>query len=550
MSKHDHYVFVTQNHLADFARYDMGFSDIIEGELMDALDYKPGDVECESNYPMMLQDLRAALEAFSESSTDVYVFLLDWWLPLMTYFYKELCLDEIMGPDPDVIGSMEVRDIPESEEDVLVTIFNVIGRTVDIRQFSQTLPPPLKDVLDLDSMIEMIDNFMEDKDLPIEQRRYTRPQKVAFINHWNNNMLLEDAPVGVKQLFRQFTDELCDEGILDALKVKAYALYGGNAVYECDWAESARLLEILWKDYSFGYAANTLGYIYYYGRLDGGVPNYERAFYYYSVASSFNIIEAKYKLADMFMNGYYVMKNPPMAFQTYLKLYNETKFFFESGDAGCDFADCALRLGDSLKVIPGQELQRYKILLEAKYAIDKRLQIAPDFGDRNVKDNIVKALDESRKALTLNPHFKHGRTVILGNNDYTQPIEEFVSTFAGITYELTCKKLKSGKFKLRITRLPESEDKAPRLSLSTQPWTDFCGLVSRIEFTVDEGKGTSYLDFLTDKCGGSIFFDTLNISDPLEYTNISTFVFYDRGHKVLMFTSDKLFYNKPKDEAD
>ncbi|MCR4689420.1 MAG: hypothetical protein K5745_07730 [Saccharofermentans sp.] len=549
MNNSDHFVFVTQNRLADFARYDAGFTDLIGGEPMDTLDYKPGDVECESSYPMMLQDLRDALETFNDQGTDVYNFLLDWWLPMLTYFYTDLCLDEIMGPDASIIGTMEVPDLPDSEEDVLVTIFNVIGRTIDIREFSQHMPPPLRDVLDLDSMIEMIDNFMEDKELPIDQRRYTRPQKLAVINHWNNNMLLEDATDEIKSLFRKFTDELCEEGAVEAIKAKAYALYGGSPVYECDYKESARLLEILWQDYSFGYAANTLGYIYYYGRLDGGVPNYERAFYYYSVAASFNITEAKYKLADMFMNGYYVAKNPPMAFQTYLKLYNETKYQFEAGDPSCDFADCALRLADSLKMIPGQEIQRYKILLEAKYAIDKRLLEAPDFGDRRVKDKITTALEDSNKALLLKPGFAKGKTVPLGNNDYTQPIEEFVNIFPGLSYELTVKKLRSDKYKLTIARLPEREGQRPRLSLSSQPWSDFCGLVSKITFTVDKGPGTGYLDFIVNKCEGIVFFDSLEISDPLAFTTTSTFDFYDRGHKVCLFTADKVFYNKAKDEA-
>ena len=125
----------------------------------------------------------------------------------------------------------------------------------------------------------------------------------AFINHWNNNMMLEDAPDYVKTLFRKFTDEMSDKGNVDAMKAKAYACYGGNCIYSCDYNEAARLLELLWKDYGFGYAANTLGYIYYYGMTDNYKPDYERAFYYYSVASSFEIIEAKYKIADMFFTA-------------------------------------------------------------------------------------------------------------------------------------------------------------------------------------------------------------------------------------------------------
>ena len=550
MNGKEHFVFVTQNRLAEFARYDTGFTDLIEGDITEAMDYRPEDVECESNYPMTLQDLRDALEEFNSSGIDVYTFLLDWWFPMLTFFYKALCLDELMGSDPSVIGRMEVPDIPDSEEDLLVTIFNVIDKSIDIREYSKTMPPALNKILDLESMIEMIDNYMEDRDLPITERTYNRAQKIAMISHWNNNKLLEDANPDIKLLFRRFTDELSDSGDPEAIKIKAYALYGGNPVYECDYKEAARLFEILWKDYSFGYAANTLGFIYFDGKLDQGTPNYERAFYYFSVASAFNITESKYMLADMFMNGYYVSPNPSLAFQTYLKLYNETRYRFESGDAGCSFADCAYRLGNALRVMPWQEVQRYKLLLEARYAINRRLAKAPDFGDLKVKREIESSLEDSRQLLKFEHRFKTGRSVALGNNDSTQPIEEFVSVFPGISYELRCKKLKSGKLKIKLVRLPEREFEEPRLSLLTLPWADFCGFVDTLEFTVARSSGTDMFEYFLERNGQPVIFSALEVQHPEEYKNTSTIAFFDKGEMLFRITTDTVFYNKPRDKSE
>ena len=60
--------------------------------------------------------------------------------------------------------------------------------------------------------------------------------------------------------------------------------------------------------------------------------------------------------------------------KAYIKLYNETRYYFEDGDYGCDFADCALRMERVLSLMPVQCVHKYKILLEAAYAIDKRIR--------------------------------------------------------------------------------------------------------------------------------------------------------------------------------
>jgi hypothetical protein len=496
---------------------------------------------------MMLDDLKTALETFKDEKTDVYEFLLNWWYPVLLYFYDSLCLDEVMGPDSNLIGMLEVPDFPMTEEDLIATIFNVIGKSVGNPTFPKNAVA-LSSVLDIDSMIEMIEFFSEDRDLPVEERRFTTAQKIAFINHWNNDLMLEDAPDYIKSMFRKFTDELAAEGNFDAIKVKAYSLYGGNSVYPCDYVESSRLLEILWKKYSFGYAADTLGYIHYYGRIDGR-PDYEKAFFYFSVASAYNITEARYKLADMFLNGYYVAPNPPMAYQTYIKLYNETRYYFEDGDYSCDFADCALRMDKVLSLIPIQRVHRYKVLLEAKYAIEKRIKYNKEIGDDTVLATIKDRLAKAKEEIMSDPAFNYGsRTQPLGSNNTTEPIEEFVNSFK-TAYTMIIKRI-GNRFKVSIHRMPQVFGGKPQLSLSTQPWVDFTGLVSKFDFTVDAGENTQFLDFLIEHKGGKIEFDAMTVSDPIEMSDLTSFSFYSHGKLVCMFTADRLFFNKPKDESE
>ena len=547
MKKHDSYIFVTQDKLADFSRYNIGLSDILNTDLEDIPQLEPGIFDCENDYPMQLEDLKNALENFRDEETDVFEFLLNWWYPVLLYFYDDLCLDEVMGPDADLIGTLDIPDFPLTDEDLIATIFNVIGKTVHEPTFPRSAAVLAK-VLDIDSMIEMIDNFNEDRDLPVDKRRYTTPQKIAFINHWNNDLMLEDAPEYTKNMFRRFTDELAEEGNFDAIKIKAYCMYGGNSVYPCDYKESARLLEILWKNYSFGYAADTLGYIHYYGRINGR-PDYEKAFFYFTIASAYNITEARYKLADMFLNGYYVAPNPPMAYQTYIKLYNETRYYFEDGDYGCDFADCALRMERVLALIPAQRVHKYKILLEAAYAIDKRIKYNKEIGDDTVAATIKEKLAQAKEEIMSDPSFNYGsRTQPLGSNNTTEPIEEFVNSFK-TAYTLSVKKT-SNRFKVTLTRMPQIFGGKPQLSLSTQPWADFTGLVSKFDFTVDAGENTGFLDFLVDKRNGKVEFDAITVSDPIESSDLTSFSFYNHGRLVCMFTADRLFFNKPKDESE
>ena len=547
MRKNDSYIFVTQDKLADFSRYNIGLTDILNTDLDDITQLEPDVFEFENDYPMMLDDLKTALETFKDEKTDVYEFLLNWWYPILLYFYDSLCLDEVMGPDSNLIGMLEVPDFPMTEEDLIATIFNVIGKSVGNPTFPKNAVA-LSSVLDIDSMIEMIEFFSEDRDLPVEERRFTTAQKIAFINHWNNDLMLEDAPDYIKSMFRKFTDELAAEGNFDAIKVKAYSLYGGNSVYPCDYVESSRLLEILWKKYSFGYAADTLGYIHYYGRIDGR-PDYEKAFFYFSVASAYNITEARYKLADMFLNGYYVAPNPPMAYQTYIKLYNETRYYFEDGDYSCDFADCALRMDKVLSLIPIQRVHRYKVLLEAKYAIEKRIKYNKEIGDDTVLATIKDRLAKAKEEIMSDPTFNYGsRTQPLGSNNTTEPIEEFVNSFK-TAYTMIIKRI-GNRFKVSIHRMPQVFGGKPQLSLSTQPWVDFTGLVSKFDFTVDAGENTQFLDFLIEHKGGKIEFDAMTVSDPIEMSDLTSFSFYSHGKLVCMFTADRLFFNKPKDESE
>ena len=193
MSKHRPYIFMTQNKLIDLCRYDIGWIEIVGGTDLDAYPETGFDVQCESDYPMLLSDLKIALTHFEEEQLSFKDFAFDWWCPITTYFYENLCLSELLGQDPDMICDMPIPPLPETEEDMIVTIFVKIAKIADTFDETGNFPTGIaSEVLGLKNLIELIEIFEENKELPPEERSYTQDQMLTYLNHWDNNLLLSD----------------------------------------------------------------------------------------------------------------------------------------------------------------------------------------------------------------------------------------------------------------------------------------------------------------------------------------------------------------------
>ena len=79
------YIFVTQQKLIDFCRYDIGWFDLVGGDADDAYPSNGFDVQCEVDYPMQLEDLRTALTHFADDNVPLDDFIFDWWYPVVVY---------------------------------------------------------------------------------------------------------------------------------------------------------------------------------------------------------------------------------------------------------------------------------------------------------------------------------------------------------------------------------------------------------------------------------------------------------------------------------
>lgn len=197
---------------------------------------------------------------------------------------------------------------------------------------------------------------------------------------------------------RQAVDGLCARDNPAALEYKAYACYGGNAVYPCDWPASRDcLLRLLALDTvsdedKCGFA-NTLGYIACYGRCDDGRPQYPEAAKYFTMGALGGHYESLYKLADLYLRGLGVEKNTGIAVSLTTQVYTECREALLQGEDATKFADAALRMDGLCEsgLLEGGTREALRFYLEADCAIRLRLCAGDFFGDAVVFSAIQRA---------------------------------------------------------------------------------------------------------------------------------------------------------------
>ena len=226
--------------------------------------------------------------------------------------------------------------------------------------------------------------------------------KILEWTDWEKNECT--APEEEYDTYRELVLKGAEKDWPEALEALAYASYGGNNVFPTNWKKSEecllRLIEIQPEPLPQYY--NTLGYIYYYGRSTGGVPQYEKAYQYFSIGAILGAYESRYKLADMLVDGKGVPKNVEAAAILVKSLYKENRDLLEEGKADCKFADVALRLGGLHERGDGVEEDlkaAYALYLQASYAIKERMKVVDFIGDKSVAEHIEEALGRARAKL-------------------------------------------------------------------------------------------------------------------------------------------------------
>lgn len=144
-------------------------------------------------------------------------------------------------------------------------------------------------------------------------------------------------------LYKSLIEELANEGDKNALQVIAYGYNEGDRFYPCDYKKAVPYLEKLGETGEY-FAYNCLGYIYYYGRVNNKISEYEKAYKYFSLAEQGNVYEATYKLGDLYRNGYGIKKDCKIAFGLYSRYFEDQLATFLKEKYANKLPDICLRL--------------------------------------------------------------------------------------------------------------------------------------------------------------------------------------------------------------
>lgn len=294
-------------------------------------------------------------------------------------------------------------------------------------------------------------------------------------------------------LYRRFAEELAAEGNWYALRAVAYGCYGGNRAFKCDWERSRDCLLALFDieddDEHRAAYADTLGYIYYYGRCNRGEPEYELAYKYFSYAAFFGIYEARYKVADMLKNGYGVPRSQTAAERIIFELYGENIKYIQNGEFGSKFADVALRMGGIYDNENNGEY--YKALYyytQAEFAIRMRMLHFDHYGDTKVCENITAALEGVKKRLGYRA-LKSGvyRSLFFMDGELSD----------GRKCDVFIKKQREMTYKITFVPHVRTGEKSERKMFITLPEIGVCGLLPKL--TVTYRAYTPLDEALTDR---------------------------------------------------
>lgn len=528
----EHKIFISKEMLRDYATMDKCWNDIT---LVPFSKVSPEDIECSEYYRMDLEDIREVLTKCRTKRITAVSFFLEWWEPMLVHLYDYLELSEMFGPNPGNIKNMRLISLPTTDEDLLKWILRHIFDKYE--QFTLSMiSVELNEYLNVGKILQQIEWHYEDEDNEeVIPGRYIDLIKHDYIMELDNDLILKDADPITRAAFKEFTDDLASGGDFEALRIKGYASYGGSSLYPCDYKVAAECMERLWKEGSFGYAANTLGYIYYYGRL--GKPDYEKAFFYFSVGSTYGITESTYKLADMFLKGLYVKRNLPLAASMIERLYGEERYRFEQGYFEGKFADVAIRMGDlqlsnnDPLIKDLMKLRAYRFYLQAEFALTLRMQSTRNPYDKGTMENLRFKMDNLADSL---PHKKKTHTDTLPT-----PLLEFAASHAYCLYELQLKELKNNRVKISVTRMSRSDDNDLGMTLLCYPYFDCCDLTDEVIITAKDVYDVAPVS------RGTIVFDTVNTA-PDSANGVEQVIFTLNGKTVAVISADSYIISRPR----
>ena len=147
------------------------------------------------------------------------------------------------------------------------------------------------------------------------------------------------------------------------------------------------------------WAAEGLGYIWYYGRT--GVKDYDKAFRYYRKAMENDNLQSLVKVADMYKNGYGVERNYDMYVELIETAYDQVK---DAAFLGQPVPEVFTRLA-KIRTEQGNTDEAIDLYVRAKDYLIRRISANPFFGNLNImqwlEEDLYELIDFDRADFDL-----------------------------------------------------------------------------------------------------------------------------------------------------
>lgn len=401
---------VTDEQLKDFVRGRISYGEFA-GDTEDFVSRKfVGDPEYRITLDDLTEGIRSYLNALRSGTRTAFDFINNWFYVLIYDLEDLIGLPQLVGMSDTQGDGLAYETIWSGnpffndEHELVIFIISRLDGMEDYIWQEEKIPGEM--LTDLEDLLTVIDNYSWNAGRPKDEWKLTAWQKKQFVYRNSDDHDLDDADEDIVRLWKQYLEELCEQDDVRAIRILGYACYGNdNPVYPCDWEISrdcmVKLMEI-GPDQLKAQAANTLGYIYYYGRTNGGEPQYDEAYRYFSLGAFFGYYESIYKVGDMLMAGKGTPQNRTAAFHLYQFVYNDCYDRFLDDGIGAQFADAALRMGGAYHHGNGtyQDLKMaYIYYMQARLAIRNRMADHTFFGDAKVSASISSGIAEIREEL-------------------------------------------------------------------------------------------------------------------------------------------------------
>lgn len=335
----------------------------------------------------------------------------------------------------------------------------------------------------LDQAVGEMKTYLENRGKPLDKRVLTQNEQYLFTDHWMNDRDIADAPKALQQLFVTLVNRQCRQKDPQALLYKALACFGlGRKPFQTDWAASERCLKELLKIASDPLCAALLGEIYFYGLTSSGLPRYQDAFSYLSLAALGQADLSELLVGDMLKEGNGVVANEEMARELYRNTYKRMLSEFSFGDSSGRFAEAAFRMGETFREGLGDfdpdALLAYMFYMQARFALKQRRKVEERYGDAALSQLIDRRIAEVLPKTDMEDVPSYN-SAILGD---LSPIYNALLAIDR-PVDVRCRKDAKGHIRLTFAPAATHDGVRPRMLL-TIPDCGFCGLMDRVTVTM------------------------------------------------------------------